>query len=53
MERKCKPLTVNQKQMLRKRGIDHKNFRLLKELNYALFLIDIRDNTVKIVDRQN
>ena len=51
MEQKYKPLTTNQKHILRRRGLDHKNYRLLKELNYALFLIDIRDNTVKIITK--
>lgn len=52
MDRNLKPLTENQKAMLRRRGIDYKHFRVLKELNFALFLVDIRDSTIKIIDRR-
>jgi len=47
------PLTCNQKHMLRLRGLDPKNYLLLRNTYAALWLRDIRDGSMKIINKKN
>lgn len=50
---KGKSLTSNQKTMIRRRGMDPKNYRLLKNTNAALYLLDLRFDKVKVIHKWN
>jgi hypothetical protein len=52
MQEYAKP-NARQKQLIRKRGLNPANYTVLKELNYSLFLVDIRDKTIKILDKRS
>ena len=43
----------NQKALLRRQGLNPDNYTVLKELNYALFLIDRRDKSIKIINKRS
>lgn len=45
------PLTSNQKAMLRRRGLDPADYVVLKKLNFILFLLNKKTNTIKVIDR--
>ena len=42
-----------QKQLIKKRGLNPENYVVLRELNYALFLIDKRFKTIKVIDKRS
>lgn len=42
----------NQAAIIKHHGLDPKFFTVMRELNFSLFLKDIRDGSVKIVDKQ-
>lgn len=48
-----KPLTSNQKEMLRRRGIDPRHYMLLKSTYTSLYLRDLRDGKIKILYKWN
>lgn len=47
------PLKTKHKTLLKRNGLIPENYLLLKELNYTLFLIDVRNNTIKIVNKRS
>ena len=51
--KQLQPLDDNQKKMLRKRGLDPKNYLVLRNTYAALWLRDIRDGSMKILDKKN
>lgn len=44
-------LTSNQRQMLRIRGLDPKNYTLVKDTYTSLYLRDKRDGSIKILTK--
>lgn len=48
-----KPLTSNQREMLRRRGLDPKNYTLVKETYGSFYIRDIRSGTVRIINKCN
>lgn len=46
-------LTSNQIIMLRRRGLDPKNYVLLKSTYSSLYLRDLRDGSLKIIQKMN
>lgn len=51
-QKNAKP-NKNQKRLIESRGLIPENYTVLKELNYALFLIDKRDGTIKIINKRS
>lgn len=47
------PLKSKHKALLKRNGLNPENYLLLKELNYTLFLVDVRNNTVKILNKRS
>lgn len=43
----------NQAAIIKARGLEPKYYTVMRELNYTLFLKDIRDGSVKIIDKQS
>lgn len=50
---KPKKLSTNHQVMLRRRGLDPKNFELVKETYGTLYVRDIRDGKLKIINKKN
>lgn len=48
-----KPLTYNQKTMLRRRGLNPDNYILIKNTYSSMYLRDRRDGSLKIIFKQN
>ena len=48
-----KQLTHNQKTMLQRRGMDPRNFVVIKDTYTSLYLRDVRDGTVRILFKFN
>lgn len=48
-----KKLTYGQKIILKRRGLDPKNFELVKELYGSLYVRDIRDGKIKVINKVN
>lgn len=48
-----KKLTYGQKIILQRRGLDPKNFELVKELYGSLYVRDIRDGKIKVINKVN
>lgn len=53
MEEKNTKPTANQQAMIRRRGMDPKNYVVLKETYSSLWLKDLRLNKVKILYKRN
>ena len=53
MAQKNATLNKNQKVLIRRMGLDPDHYTVLKELNYALFLIDRRDKSIKIINKRS
>lgn len=53
MTKKTTTLTNNHRVMLRRRGLDPKNYEFLKETYASLYLRDKRSGKVKIICKQN
>ena len=50
---KYQPLTYHQKDMLRRRGLDPKNFVVVKNTYSLLYLRDVRDGSIRIIAKMN
>lgn len=42
-----------QKELIKSRGLNPEHYKVLRELNYSLFLIDVRTKTIKILDKRS
>lgn len=52
-EKKLKKPNGNQRSMIRRRGLDPKNYVVLKETISSLYLKDVRSGTIKILAKLN
>ena len=48
-----KKLNTNQCIMLRRRGLDPKNYVVIKDTYTTLYLRDIRDGSIKLISKYN
>lgn len=48
-----KPLDIRQKELLRRRGLNPKDYVLVKALYGAIWVRNIHTGTVKIINKQN
>lgn len=53
--KKCKswPLTSDHRIMCRRRGLDPDNYRVVKETYGTLYLLDLRYNKIKVIQKWN
>lgn len=50
-QKKYPPPNKKQAALIKYRGYDPRYYVVMKELNFSLFIKDIRDGTVKIIDK--
>lgn len=48
-----KDLNSRQRTMLQRRGLDPKNFKVIRETYVSLYLRDLRNGRIKIIMKQN
>lgn len=53
MKQRGEKPTKLQAELLRRRGLDPRYYMILRELNYSVFIIDIRDNTIKLLEKRS
>lgn len=53
MSEKNKKLTSNHIAMLRRRGLDPKNYEVIKDTYSSLYLRDLRTGAIKIITKMN
>lgn len=53
MDEKGKPPNSNQSKMLRRRGLDPKDFVVVKDTYVSLYIRDLRNGRIKIINKNN
>lgn len=53
MDEKGKPPNSNQATMLRRRGLDPKDFIIVKDTYVSLYVRDLRNGRIKIINKNN
>ena len=53
MDEKGKPPNSNQATMLRRRGLDPKDFVVVKDTYVSLYVRDLRNGRIKIINKNN
>ena len=50
---KCKPLSHNHKTMLIRRGLDPRNYAVVKSTYTSLYIRDLRDGSLHVIHKNN